>query len=261
MDEQRRALADAYHDAEAFDAFWGDETRRAGARLIERLPIQDAARVLDLGAGTGVNLASLRRVAPTAFVVAADLTEAMIRAAPAEHPRVCMDAAAVGFASDTFDAVVMAFMLFHVPNPAVALAEVRRVLGPGGLLAVSTWAPAEPFRPEEIWDELLDASGAPPAAALVRRHALMDSPDKLAELLRANGFEDVETDTAWFDDPMEGPDEFIARRIRLGIASTRFDALEPDARSTLLAQAREALGGFVRDEFAMREQAIFAWAR
>lgn len=76
----------------------------------------------------------------------------MIAAAPREYARVLTDASALGFADASFDAVVMAFMLFHVPEPPRALAEAHRVLRPAGRLAVGAWyVGTEDMTAERIW--------------------------------------------------------------------------------------------------------------
>ena len=54
------------------------------------------------------------------------------------------DAEALPFADGAFDAAVSGYGIIHLPRPAAALAEMARVLRPGGRLAVSVWAPPEP---------------------------------------------------------------------------------------------------------------------
>jgi ubiquinone/menaquinone biosynthesis C-methylase UbiE len=262
VNEFRPTLEIAYRDADAFRRFWAAELAEAGSRLLAGLPLQHADRVLDLGAGIGVNVPGIRAAAPRALVVAADLVEAMIRAAPSDARRVCVDAMAICFDDDVFDAVLMAFMLFHVPEPARALAEVRRVLHPGGWVAVGSWfAPAEVDEPDAIWNEALDEAGAAPIASAMSKLPLMATPDKLAALLEANGFIDVRTGSEEFVDSISGAAEFVARRTRLGTTSVRFASLPPAARTTFLERARAVLERLPPDRFVTRERALFAWAR
>lgn len=106
------------------------------ARLVGDL----TGAVLDQGAGTGANLPYFRRADR---VVAAEPDPAMRRrldakVGSASVPVEVSDAAAerLPYADATFDAVVCTLVLCTVADPARALAEVRRVLVPGGRLAV-----------------------------------------------------------------------------------------------------------------------------
>lgn len=262
MDERRRLLGRAYGDAEAFRRYWADESEQAGARLIAPLGLRDARLVLDLGTGIGVNVPRLHTDAPQATIVAADFVEAMIRTAPATAARVCMDAMALGFRDESFDAVVMAFMLFHVPDPPAGLAEVRRVLRPGGVLGVGTWsAEQDVFAPDVAWNEELETRGVPSVTAAIGHLDMMDTPGKLVGLLEAAGFTDVETDSDVYIDPVSGADEYLTRRTALGMASTRFDMLPDDAREPCLAAVRARIADLTPEQFVARERALFAWAR
>jgi demethylmenaquinone methyltransferase/2-methoxy-6-polyprenyl-1,4-benzoquinol methylase len=66
-------------------------------------------------------------------VVAADLTEPMLRLSNLRHC-ICADAAALPFASTTFDAVFIGYGLRNFPRLSTAIEEVFRVLKPGGVL-------------------------------------------------------------------------------------------------------------------------------
>jgi ubiquinone/menaquinone biosynthesis C-methylase UbiE len=66
----------------------------------------------------------------------------MLAVARRNHPRLDFrpgDAEALPFADSSFDAVVGAFVLNHLPRPEVAAAELARVLASGGRLALSVW--------------------------------------------------------------------------------------------------------------------------
>jgi ubiquinone/menaquinone biosynthesis C-methylase UbiE len=107
--------------------------------LLEELPLAETRRVLDLGCGVGALLPHLDRVAPRARIVGLDRTEAMVALGPRDFPLLVGDAAELPFAAGSFDAVVMAFMLFHLPRPTAGLAEAWRVLRPGGSVGLLTW--------------------------------------------------------------------------------------------------------------------------
>jgi ubiquinone/menaquinone biosynthesis C-methylase UbiE len=93
-----------------------------------------AGRVLDLGCGTGRNLPLFPH---GVSVVGLDPCREMLAKARRRAPRaplVCARAEALPFRDGTFDTVVSALVLCSVTDPVAALAEVRRVLRPGGRL-------------------------------------------------------------------------------------------------------------------------------
>jgi SAM-dependent methyltransferase len=149
--------------------------------LFERLPLGSGDLVLDVAAGTG-HVA--RRLAPRVLaVVALDATRAMLEQGRAEAPPNVIftqgDAAALPFLDDSFDVVVTRFAVHHFEDPAVQLAEMRRVLRPGGRLAVADLiAHPEAAETQNRLETLRDPS-----------HTRMLELDELAALV---GTDDVE---------------------------------------------------------------------
>jgi len=97
-------------------------------------------RVLDIGCGNGLHLAELARQEHRGPVVGADLSPGMLTSA-AQHasaPLLMADAQRLPFADDAFDCVFAMHMLYHVPDRDLALAEIRRVLRPGGVMLAVT---------------------------------------------------------------------------------------------------------------------------
>src|SRR5206468_2210122 len=99
--------------------------------------------IADVGCGTGWYAAGLRRACrdlPGVLIVGADLSTGMLESARAAGagPLVQADASVLPLADDTVDVVVTRGVLHHLPDPAAALAEWRRVLRPGGAVVVSS---------------------------------------------------------------------------------------------------------------------------
>lgn len=112
-----------------YHAFVDDEEVACAADLVQ------GADLLEVGCGTGL---ILRRLAPrTRRLVGVDLSSAMLHQARNRHPSVVQaNALALPFADGSFDVVVSFKVLPHVPEIRAALAEMARVIRPGGHLVL-----------------------------------------------------------------------------------------------------------------------------
>lgn len=115
--------------------------RIATVRAVEPRPDE---RVLDIAAGTGTSSAALARSG--AEVVALDFSAGMIAEGRRRHPGiefVQADAERLPFDDGSFDAVTISFGLRNVEHPQVALAEMFRVLAPGGRVVICEFSTPE----------------------------------------------------------------------------------------------------------------------
>ncbi len=117
--------------------------------VFDQLDLPAEARVLELGCGPGALWrANLERIPPGWEVTLSDFSAGMIAQARASledagHPfafRV-LDAQDIPFPAGHFDAVIANHMLYHVPDLGRTLAEIARVLRPGGRLYAATNGP------------------------------------------------------------------------------------------------------------------------
>ncbi|MFZ4181111.1 class I SAM-dependent methyltransferase [Streptomyces sp. R02] len=139
---------DHTHVQEFFTARAADWDRRfpddgpAYAAAVAELGLREGGRVLDAGCGTGRALPALRgAVGRSGVVLGADLTPAMLReAARAGRDRdgalLLTDVARLPLRSSSLDAVFAAGLIAHLPQPGENLREIRRVVRPGGTLAL-----------------------------------------------------------------------------------------------------------------------------
>jgi SAM-dependent methyltransferase len=115
-------------------------------RLIRHARVRAGDRVLDVGCGTGVVSITAARLG--ANVTGLDLTPELLQRAR-ENARISEvavefqegDAEDLPFDDSSFDAVLSQFGHIFAPRPDVAVAEMLRVLKPGGTIAFSTWPP------------------------------------------------------------------------------------------------------------------------
>lgn len=121
-------------------------TTPSAARLVRFAGITPGTRVLDVGCGTGVVAITAARLG--ARVDAIDLTPQLIERARenaliarVEIQFLEADAEELPFRDGEFDIVVSQFAHMFAPRPEVAIAQMLRVLRPGGTIAFSTWPP------------------------------------------------------------------------------------------------------------------------
>lgn len=185
-------LAVTYHQA------FSPVTRHAIAPLLAAVAPLAGHRLLDVATGPG-NLAAAA-AAQGAQATGLDLSPRMLDVARGLHPGVTFregDAEQLPFGDGTFDAIVSAFGVGHFPDAAVALAEWRRVLAPGGRIAVSWWDDPARARVNGVFFEAFGALGlslpaAIPAGPSALRYA---TPAALTTLLRDAGLADVSVGT------------------------------------------------------------------
>ncbi|GAA0812383.1 class I SAM-dependent methyltransferase [Spirilliplanes yamanashiensis] len=142
--------------AQTYDRAGADFFARAAAELVAAAAPRPGERVVDVGCGRGANLfPAALAVGPQGSAVGIDLAPAMVAATAAEarergltHVRVLVgDAEAPGLPDGSADLVIAAFLLFLLPDPDAAVRAYRRLLAPGGRLAVATFAEdADPDR-------------------------------------------------------------------------------------------------------------------
>ena len=246
--------------AEAYRELWAPELLSLSMPLLDRLPLSEASAVLDAGAGVGSLMQELHSRAPSARVTGVDLAEGMISLAPAGLGRAVMDARRLGFRSDTFDVAVMAFVLFHVPNPSAVLDSVAGVLKEGGTAGTVTWGEDPSYLALDIWSDELEAHGAPPPEPGFARYETVNTIGKVSDLLSAAGFTNVTTWTGLYENRMT-LDGFLRHRTGHGMSRLRFESLDADARVACLEGVRDRLRSVGPEGFVDRTEVIYATAQ
>ncbi len=206
----------------------------------------DGQVVLDLGAGTGVASEELARVG--ARSVQMDLAHAMLSVRSGRRPPATVaDARRIPYRDDGVDAVVSAFCLNHLPDPAVALAECRRVTRPGGLVLASTY-PLDAEHPAKAaveqalvevgyqrpdWYRSLKARAAPHTG----------DPESLTRCAATAGLVDIAVDHLQVDAGVDVPAVAVDWRLDMPHTAGFVAGLDPDRRRLLHDASLAALEG------------------
>jgi ubiquinone/menaquinone biosynthesis C-methylase UbiE len=179
--------------------------RLTNPAFIRFLDVRPGSRVLDVGSGLGILAGAVARAAPGVRVTGIELSAAQVGRAerPASVAYVRGDAHALAFMTASFDLVYARYLLEHAGDPAAVLAEMFRVLRPGGRVAVMENdvslvrfdPPCSAF--EDVWAAFTELQHRLGGDGLVGR--------RLFRLLTAAGFDDVrlsvQPEVHWFGSP------------------------------------------------------------
>ena len=184
-----------FDDGASYERMMGTWSRIAGEVFLDWLALPPSLRCLDVGCGNGAFTELLvERCAPTE-VQGVDPAAGQLAFARQRHKaRVAEfhqgDALALPFAENRFDAAIMALVIFFVPDPAKGVAEMARVVRPGGMVSAYAWDMAGRGSPLDPFQSEINALGhktmRAPAAAASRLEALH-------QLWSGAGLEQIET--------------------------------------------------------------------
>lgn len=129
--------------------------REVADRLLQWVPPGPAARVLDLGCGTGHASGALRALYPQAQLLSLDLAEGMLQYARQrrQHPQhfVCGDAEALPLADASVELIFSSLAIQWCEQPEKLFSELARVLRPGGRVLIATLGPATLHELRRAW--------------------------------------------------------------------------------------------------------------
>lgn len=263
QEERRRASYEAsQHVAPGWErrrALIESATAPVREWMVRELAPQPGERILELAAGagdTGFDAAEL--IGGQGRLVSTDFTPAMSevarrRAAERGTGNVefrVMDAERIDLPDDAFDGVLCRFGFMLMVDPGAALAQSRRVLRPGGRLALAVWSAPErnPWLAAGI-RALVEAGHVPPPDPDAPSPFAMADEGRTTTLLEGAGFEQVRTQEIPVVHHYEDADHYlaVARDTAFPVARV-LEGLSDADRRALVARVAEAFAPFAAED-------------
>ena len=246
-----------FNDGAAYERMMGVWSRLAGEVFLDWLAPQRGLAWVDVGCGNGAFTELIvQRCAPRA-VDGVDPSDGQLDYAR-KRPGTVMatyhqgDAMALPFGDDAYDAAVMALVIFFVPDPSRGVAEMARVVKPGGLVAAYAWD--------------MDGGGFPlqPVMRELRAMGFVPTPppnsdasrtENLVALWQGAGVVDIETRRIDVTRCFESFDDFWTASTSGSTVKPAVAAMAPDVLAELQQRVRAHLtdrpdGGISYDAFA-----------
>lgn len=139
-------IADKYDFVNRLLSFRRDVAWRKKA--ISLLGVSEEQRILDLACGTGDMISELKKQTQNVNIIGADFSKNMLMKARKKQPEVKLlagDAHCLPFKSESFDRVMIAFGFRNVTDKPSGLAEIFRIIKPGGRLCILEFSQPEGF--------------------------------------------------------------------------------------------------------------------
>lgn len=247
--DQWNAVADAW---ETRISWIEDHNRVPTEALIDALAIRPGDRLVEFAAGPGALAAEwVARVGPDGTVLLTDVAPAMVAVAAKQAARydnvsaTVADLAELDLPEAGYDVAACRHGLMFTLDPAVALANVRAALTPGGRFAALVWGPPD----RNPWLTCVGMAaavngvgpGGPPVGP--GQICSLGDADRLAELARRAGFSGV----AVTDQPVLMPSDSAAEHVDrvlsfAGPLAVAFRAATPEQQAAVRATAADLAG-------------------
>jgi ubiquinone/menaquinone biosynthesis C-methylase UbiE len=219
--------------------------------LLNLAALRAGERVVDIACGTGVIARqAAERVGSTGSVTGVDLAPDMIAVAegidaPSGAPIEWHvgDAAALPLPDDIYDVALCQMGLMFVEDRAAAVAEMRRVVRPGGRVVIST--PGAIQRPFELMEEAIVAHIGAELGGFVRAVFSMHDPDALAQLLAGAGFSSVSSTVSTTTLTLPAPADFLWQYVNLTPMGPFVAQAPKEAQAAMERQVVESWHPFV----------------
>jgi ubiquinone/menaquinone biosynthesis C-methylase UbiE len=232
-----------FRDGDSYERGMSPWSRLAGEKFLHWLAPPTGLAWIDVGCGTGTFAALIAQEYAPIELHGIDPSEGQLAIARA-RPDTCGatfvrgDAMALPFEPQRFDAAVMALVIFFVPDPAKGIAEMVRVVRPGGWIAAYAWdvlGGGFPFDP--IWTGIRAAGLTP----LLPPNLHAGELEALAGLWRAAGLQAVETRQIVVERSFSSFEEYWAMNTITESVRSALVAMSVEQQEALKARLRAQL--------------------
>jgi len=211
---------------------------RWAAALLDSVSPQPGERVLDLACGTGVVARmAAPMVQPGGEISGLDFNGAQITTARTMDPSIDWqkgDAAELPFADEEFDLVVCQQGFQFFPDRVQAVKEVRRVLKPGGRVAITSWSSIGGSPGYLAIANALGKTVSASAAGLLDELFAFTTPEEVGRFFAEGGFPDAKVTTPRIDAVFASAEE-LTRAIAVGSIMRRTQTQFSDETLDLMA--------------------------
>jgi SAM-dependent methyltransferase len=220
--------------------------------LVEWAAPPIGATVLDVGCGTGAAARfAAEQVGPTGHVVGVDVNGGMIaeaRSLPVGEGATIewheQSAYSLPLPDQNVDVVISAQMVQFLQDRPLGLAEMHRVLTPGGRVAFSVWSDVQenPYFQAQV--EACTQYLGPEVAAGLRAGFTLSRADDIYALLATAGFIQIEVINRQLDLPLPDLKEFIPRHISATPLAAGYNAAPASTQQALIEQMTTQLASY-----------------
>lgn len=227
----------------AYERYMGLWSQQVGQAFIDWLGAPAGGRWLDVGCGNGAFTEMVSQRCQPQGIVGIDpspeqLAFARARASTAQAEYVQGDAMALPYGPAQFDVAVMPLVIFFLTDPALGVAEMARVVRPGGLVAAYSWDMAGGGFPYALLQEEVSALGV---AVPTPPSPQASDTDVLLALWAQAGLRDIATRDITVQRTYASFDDYWATVQGAPSMGARLAALSPEQTATLKARLQARL--------------------
>jgi SAM-dependent methyltransferase len=241
------ARGPSWSSGDAYEAFVGRWSALVAPEFLAFISVEPGRRWLDVGSGTGILTRAILAGAAPISVVGIDPSATFVEHArrAVADPRATFrlgTAADTGLGDGEVDVVVFGLVLNFVPDVVVALAEARRVVGPGGVVAAYVWDYADGMQFIRMFWEAAVAMDPAATAFDQRRSFPIAASDTLRNAFADAGLEAIEVNAIEIPTTFRDFDDFwMPFTGGTGQAPTYLASLAPADRDALRERLRSSL--------------------